>query len=657
MQRPKPRHTLSKAMTTGGLALLAASCLPGAQDGLFLDGVEMESFSSCRDLESSIKRRATRQAEMRAFSAVTGGLFNPSGFGNEGSRNFSDTNTQESGVDEADLLKVDGRFAYAVHHGKLVIVEAHGSGSGASFAIASAGLMAELDIEGAPFELYIHGDRALVLARTDRQEVKALFGAEAPDRPEESPVFKAVLVDITDRAQPRIMRELLLEGDFVSSRRIEDKAYLVVKTDLKGNLDQDSNPSEESWLERRRAEIKGAGIDAWMPSYYDVRHRADGRPLKKVQRCSCSDTFASPEGAGDGTLTVYAVDLDQGESDLANTTILGDGAHVYASERNVFVAMASYAEDKPGFALDDEDIFEEEDGGQEGGTRQVTHLHRFDIRPDGTVGYNASGRVDGWILNAFSMSEHLGVLRVATQVGERGSAEAESNVFTLKLSSKNKELMAVGGDQPRFLKTIGELRGIAPGEDMYAARFVGARGFLVTFQEVDPLWNIDLSDPERPTIKGDLEVPGFSTYLHPIENNRLLAVGRTGTGGALKLSLFDVGKADPSVIHEKEVGNGNSRSEAAEDHRAFRYIPERRMMAIPMVHDAANGLQLYSVDNRSGIRFAGRITHEGMVQGGDRTVRRSQLIGDHLFALSGVGLSITDLDSMETVAEIDLEDE
>jgi uncharacterized secreted protein with C-terminal beta-propeller domain len=190
---------------------------------------------------------------------------------------------------------------------------------------------------------------------------------------------------------------------------------------------------------------------------------------------------------------------------------------------------------------------------------------------------------------------------------------------------------------------------------MYAARFVGDRGYLVTFQETDPLWNIDLSDPTQPEIDGDLEVPGYSTYLHPIEGKRLLAVGRMGSNRGLKVSLFDVGRANPGVIDEEEVGDGESDSEALTDHRAFRFLPDHKIMAVPMVHRRANGLQLYTVGSE--LRYAGRISHKEMGQGGDVTVRRSQLIGHHLVALSGVGISITDMNTRETVALVDLEDE
>lgn len=648
-QRHGARRAVGRLVVAGGAVVLMANCFPGAELG-FLEGVELEQAQSCSDLEDGMKQRALDQAELRALMAVTGGRVSPNGF--DTSPQFSDTNNQERGVHEADLMQVDEHFAYVLHGDKLVIVEALGAekttDAGETFQIEGAKAISELSVGGQGLEMFIAGDRALILVRSQRQEVKELFRTGAPARAEDLPMLKAVLVDITDRAQPTVMRELLFEGQYVSARRVDGRAFLVLKADLQTEPQDDSDPASDGWLTRRRDAISASNLDGFLPNYYDIRHLGDGRTVKDVKRCSCRDTFQSPASGGDSTLTIYAIDLDKGGSDVANTTIVGDGAHVYATDASLVVALTGYD------SRDDDggDFFGEDTASAE--QTQVTYLHRFTTDATGDVRYNASGRVDGWLLNQFAMSEHNGHLRVATQIGERGSVEAESAVFTLKLSSKEGELFNIGGQNDRYLKVVGQVDGIAPGEDMYAARFVGSRAYLVTFQQTDPLWNIDLSDPRSPRILGELEVPGFSTYLHPIEDNRLLAIGRLDS--AVKLSIFDVGRNDPRVVREKEVGRTGANSEALTDHRAFRYMPERGLLAIPLELSRSRGLQLYDIQGRTPLERVGGVEHDDMAQGGDPIIRRSYRVGDYLYTWSAVGVAITDLNSFDTVATVDLPD-
>lgn len=640
-------------MLAGGLAAVTTACVP-FEDAL-LDGVELEQAASCSELEQDMRQRSLDRIEMAALMAVTGGRVS-AGFGNDVSGEFSETNNQESGVDEADLMKVDSRFVYAVHHDHLVIVEAEAAAEDRdveNFRVSGAKLVAELPIDGQPFDLHLEGDRIVILARTDRQEIKELFRGDAPNRPDTMGATKAILVDITDRANPRMMRELILEGDYISSRRIKDNVFLVMRAELRGNQDPNEDPSSENFLDRRRSQVNNARIGGWLPSYYDVRYARNGNiASRSVERCSCRNTFTSEKGAGDSTLTIYTMDLEKGDSQVSNTTVVGDGGTVYGSLDSLVIALNGYGRaqaDEPQRVFNDDGTTTT--AASEG---PVTFLHRFALRGD-TVRYNASGVVEGWTLNQFSLSEHDGFLRVATQIGERSAPDTHSAVFTMKVTSKTDELFNVGGTQPDYLKVQGRLDGIAPGEDMYAIRFMGDRAYMVTFIQTDPLWNINLKDPTRPRIDGELHVPGFSTYLHPIAGRRLLAIGRGDNRNAVKLSLFDINRDDPRVITEKEVGRNGADSEAISDHRAFRYIPEYDVLAVPMTLTRANGLQLYKVDQ--GFKHLGLVEHDAMRTTGDVTVRRAYRVGRNLFAISGVGLSVTDLETLETVAEVDLTDE
>jgi len=182
------------------------------------------------------------------------------------------------------------------------------------------------------------------------------------------------------------------------------------------------------------------------------------------------------------------------------------------------------------------------------------------------------------VLNQYSMSEYQGRLRVATTtsgVGSSiGSSESANNVFVLE-------------SQNGVLEIVGRAENIAPGESIQSARFVGPRGFLVTFRQIDPLFTLDLSDPTQPTIVGQLKVPGFSTFIVPMDSDHLLTVGQyvpqdNRAAGGVQLSIFDISDfAHPSLMSSQVIGQGAS-SEALFDPKAFTYFPEQNLLALPV---------------------------------------------------------------------------
>lgn len=271
------------------------------------------------------------------------------------------------------------------------------------------------------------------------------------------------------------------------------------------------------------------------------------------------------------------------------------------------------------------------------------------------------------MLNRYSMGEHEGYLRVATTdfgllwSGQESQEEPASNVFVLSRSGQD-------------LDVVGEIRGIAPGEQIYAARFLADRGFLVTFEQIDPLFTLDLSDPTAPALVGELKVPGYSAYLHPVGDDHLLAVGMDGTEDGLitglAVSLFDVGDmATPALVDSYTLasGDGWSYSEALWDPHAFTY--HRDVLAIPAYTwdegGGFSGLLLLDVDRVSGLTEIGRIDHQDMVgeseclhEGGmdeeplDHPcdgdygyawMRRGLMIEDNVYSISDYGMKVNDL--------------
>jgi uncharacterized secreted protein with C-terminal beta-propeller domain len=607
------------------VALVA--CLPGGAGDLDFERGELAQFKDCEELRGELQRRALREAESRSYLAVTGGTFTRAGFVAGEPGGVSPTNNQERGVDEADIFKWDDGAVFALHGTDLVIAD-------------STGVLSSTRMTGQPYELHVDGPRVLVMAHSDRGEVKEHF-ASAPDRDAGMPVVEATVLDVSDRSAPKIVRQILFEGSIIGTRRIGDSVHIVSKATLGGPAVDEEPDGEEHWLTQRTRTIEAAGIDQWLPSYYD---KTNG----EVRRSSCKDTFVSGSGAGDDAVTVYTLSLSGSASDsVETTTIIGDGAELYASPKSLVVAL-------PGNETVGESFQEDRAAPV---SSQVTWVHRFSLA-NGEPRYRASGRVKGWILNQFSISEHKGVIRVATMTGDQGSDNAASHVFILRESNKEKKLLSGEGSRSNFLKEVGAVRDIAVGEDLYAARFQGDVGYLVTFRETDPLWTLDLSNPENPRLLGELMVPGYSTYLHPIEGGKLLAVGRGDRReGGIKLSLFDVSDlARPTVVEEEVVGDERAVSEALEDHRAFNWMPQHRLLALPVRTARANGLSVYEVSGTRGLKYQGRVTHHDLSESGRATIRRSLTVGDQIWVYSSAGITVSDVSSLETLVAIDLPD-
>ena len=250
----------------------------------------------------------------------------------------------------------------------------------------------------------------------------------------------------------------------------------------------------------------------------------------------------------------------------------------------------------------------------------------------------AMGAVPGVTLNQFSLDESDdGLLRVATTSGF--GDQASSGVYSLAASAGN-------------LQTIGSVTGLAPGERIYSVRFIGDRGYVSTFRQIDPLFVIDLANPAKPRVVGELKVPGFSSYLHPLDATHLLGIGRdvdpdTGRVLGLQLSIFDVGDpANPkrTATYTFEGEGWQSWSAALWDHHALSWFAQQGILALPVQQGdwwaGSNGLVVFKVDTSSteGFTNLGEITHDGSVQ-------RSVRIGEFLYSISAGEVKVHRLDA------------
>jgi len=385
----------------------------------------------------------------------------------------------------------------------------------------------------------------------------------------------------------------------------------------------------------------------------------------------CSD-FASPEGVMNrGYTSIFTLDLNSEDFEFEADHIVGNWPQVYASQDTLIITENAW----------DWWWFWGNDDLDEG-----TNIHTFDISDPSTTTYSGSARVEGTIQNQFSISEYEGVVRVATTTGQWGRwwledpELMENHVICLTHTLDE-------NSEKNGLTEIGRVDGIAYNESIWSARFVEDRAYIVTFENMDPLWTINLSDPTSPRVMGELEVPGVSTYIHPLSNNSILTIGlgpadeETGLGldwGHTRLSLFDVSNfSDPrltqalsvSPVQNPEDGWSWAWSEATWEHKAFQYWEPKGMLAIPMntyrydsyyddsgryhyEYEWISKLMIVNV-TEEGLEIHGEVNHSQFYENDeDRwwssyNIRRSIFMGEYIYAISHGGITVTHLDSLE----------
>ncbi|HEX5800912.1 MAG TPA: beta-propeller domain-containing protein [Gaiellaceae bacterium] len=526
---------------------------------------------------------------------------------------FSGTNVQEEGVDEPDLVKTDGRTLFVAAQGRLNAVDVGGP---------RPRLLDTLKLGGGwSHELLLHGDRLLVLSRGGFwiDPLPAIAARIGPYQPAQSVLSE---VNVADPGRLRLVRTLTLDGAYVAARLVGSSVRIVAAAQIPAKLpfeQPDGSSREELAAATRanRAVLAASRAQSWLPSYRLKRAGRKAGPQRPLVQCR--HVRRAPAFSGLGMLTVLTVDLARGLEPVDSTAVLTDGRIVYASPESLYVATERWA-DRP----DPDKPTQEQDGA-------TTAIHRFDITNPAKTHYRGSGRVSGYLLSQWSLSEHRGVLRVVSTDSPAwwgGGGDSESHLTTLR--------PAAGG-----LVHAGRVGGLGKGERVYAVRMIGDTGYVVTFRQIDPLYTLDLADPERPRVLGELKIPGYSAYLHPIGDDLLLGVGQDATAEGrptgTQVSVFDVSNLRrPARIHTEHLGQGWS--EAEHDHHAFLYWPRTSLMVIPFDQQAV-GLRV----GRRGIDRVGRVEHDRA-----QPIRRSLVVRDSVVTVSETGVKAS---SLATLAE------
>lgn len=661
----------------GAAALLL---LAGCRGGNGLPEVEsvqkaivVKSFDDCTGLEQYIEDRValSMRAQLTAqFEDERGGVTLPSpGLGmasaapsenksttpeqtGNGPAAYTKTNTQVGGVDEADIVKTDGTHVLALSRGKLHVVQ--------SWPADRMEKLSEVALEFTPLELFLdEAGRVVVFSNKLGQEALNEQPQECyPEKPEtcvepEVNVLKITVVDLTDVRSPRVVREEYLPGTYVSSRRVGETVRVVMSgpfrwplgvkmaldwSDGRGDLAL-REAAYQQLMDANEKLIRARTLEQWLPP----GHRRLGDGAEVPVPYACTD-FAYPSGPTQaGLVTVATLELGA-TAPVALTSLVARANEIYSTEGSLYVANAHWWWwPRPGQS-------------------EWTYVHKFDVSQPGRATWVASGAVEGVILDQFSMDEHEGFLRLATNLLDRDPGSTWRG--TLAYRSRVQVMAQMGGE----LTMVGSTGDLALNERLYSSRFIGDKGYLVTYHEVirmDPLFTLDLRDPAAPRMVGQLEIPGYSTYLHPIDAGHLLAVGVTEASG-VKVSLYDVTDfAHPKKQSEVEVGafssGASGTSEAQREHKAFNYFPAKRLLAIPFFSERyppVSDLHVYRIDvtaGQYGIALVGALgmsdlwgVYDSSLPGWTPGVRRSVMADDFVYAISEAGIRSANVADLAT---------
>ncbi|MFC1615808.1 beta-propeller domain-containing protein [Patescibacteria group bacterium] len=544
------------------------------------------------------------------------------------SADMSSTNVQVQGVDEADIVKNDGRYIYFLKGRSVRIVETYPTSG-----------MRELDrIDFSesnfwPEEMYVDEDKLVVVGNANVGSYFDDFEESLVD-----PAYyhrggsaKVYVYDISNKENVNLVRELAIEGDYDSSRKIDDTVYMV----------STQNNNVWPW-----------GVNGDWNDDDLVPLVTNNGTLDKL--VSCEEIMYMPRTIDEANfMIVTAVPLNPNE-EFSSEVVMGSSTEIYSSRENMYVAQEKY----DWYGWYDETAEDEE-----------TYIHKFSLNGN-NVEYKGMNSVPGTVLNQFSMDEYEGDFRVVTTLGEVWDSET--------LSTNNLYILDSN------LNLAGKVEGLAPGEEIYSARFVGDRVYVVTFKKVDPLFVISAQDPTNPVVLGQLKIPGFSNYLHPYDENHIIGFGLDTQEATkeeiesrqldfawfqgVKMAMFDVTDvSNPVELHREIIGDRGTSSLLNYDHKALLYsttkgINGSALMAFPIavaeipqdVKDDPDspgntygeyvfqGAYVYDVNVEDGFSLRGTITHyeeeipeeSGYYWYGPNAIERIIYIGDYFYTVS-----------------------
>lgn len=676
--------TLQTPATTtpeGGTYLANSTDMPTGENAAALSGNVLK-FNSTAELDAFLRERGSGSS----LSVYRGGVMMdtmvkgavaesaPSASGGSGANDYSQTNVQVEGVDEADFVKNDDKYIYLVQDNKLIIVDAFNEKE----------IVSETDLPKNTYasNLFLYGDKAVVLAQSS-EESFYFRKYDIMPQPSYEPVTKVLIYDVSDKADPELSEDFKVSGDYFQSRMVDGVIYLVavkyaeypVRPPILYAEKMISPPiyyfdnGEEQYNYNTIISIdvdteKVIDSEVYLLGYSNTLMMSEENIYiayqKQPYRCwgwYCRDNSYDKQRFTDVVAPLLKGELKTDIQNILRLKISDDEQWNRISER-LTEFFESIRDDEKlqeeyedmlsniQVALDDYDAKQLLENSK-------TIIHKIAV-DKGDLDYQSEGEVDGRLLNQFSLDEYKGYLRVATTVDlwMNNGRKTYNNVYVL--------------DQD--MDVVGSVEDIAKNETIYSTRFIGDKLYMVTFRQIDPFFVIDLSNPEKPEILGKLKIPGYSSYLHPYNENFIIGVGKeTGEnqwGGVsakgVKLSLFDVTDLDdPEEVDKYEIGMEGTDSPILYEHKAFLLFDN--ILVIPISEITSRETGRYGYDykywdgayvfkvSEDGFELIGKVKHDSRSTSyyswWDRaSVTRSIIMDNELFTISNKFIKINDLD-------------
>ncbi len=534
------------------------------------------------------------------------------------SAEYSETNIQVAGVDEADIVKTDGKYIYLTSGNSFLIVNAYPADK--------MQLLSNLSVEGRIRGLFISPNRLVIFEEDSFFMKEPLIEREVMIAPYVNG-FHIKVYDTTQKNSPELIRDISMNGTYINSRMIDNWVYIV------------ASQSAVYWIQDK--------YEVVLPTI-NTDGETEEVPVEEVHYSDNGDISTA-------YTMIIAVNIqDETEEPEMRVMLTGFATTLYVSQRNIYVVLP--------------------DGGWWSNEGE-TVIHRISINR-GTIQFEATGNVLGRILNQYSMDEYENHLRIATTSSSfnRERSEFSNNIYVLN----------------QKLETVGTLEDLAPGEQIYSARFMGAKAYLVTFKKVDPLFTLDLSDPQAPTVLGKLKIPGYSNYLHPLDENHLIGIGKDTVESkqgdfawyqGVKVSLFNIADLNnPKEMSQLIIGDRGTESPVLYDPHALLFDASKGLMVFPILEARIfpekypqgvppetygeyvfQGAYVLQIDAARGITVKGTLTHiddpeiflkSGYYMYSPSEIVRSLYIGETLYTISTEKIQANNIDTLEEIATI-----
>jgi uncharacterized secreted protein with C-terminal beta-propeller domain len=536
----------------------------------------------------------------------------------------SSTNVQEAGVDEPDIVKTDGNRIVAVAQDRVHLVALDGGKMTLRKTLPDTMVR----------NVFLSGERVLVFSGQTVQSSEP--GSRWAGQ-------QAVLsmYDISSLSDPKLIATLTVDGDVLDARLVGTQVRVATAwspdVDAPSPVYTPDGGVSQGSKDELRAAVAKTTVDDWIPTY--TLQDGAGAQVGKGPLVDCANLARPETFSGLDTVAVSSFDMGSALQSRKTVGVIAGGQQIYATDTSTYVSTTDWSRD---------------------GSVAKTSLHKFVTEPSGASAYKGSGEIPGTLLNQYAMSEYNGVLRVASTVSERRG--------WVNSRQTTEGLVTTLHEQGGALRQLGQVGGLGrqDNESIRAVRFIEERGYVVTFRQTDPLYVLDLRNAAAPKIAGELKIPGYSGYLHPIGENLLLGVGQSGLdsgnnpsppirGGqtGVQFSLFDI--SDPALPRRIDTQTYGGGAAAAEfDPKAFLYWQPRNLIIAPTnLHGdhtgrgAFSGLVLLRA-NAGGLKEVGRLA----TSGADGTVNRSVVIGDLVYILSGNALQANSLDTHREIDKL-----